>query len=159
MFGESKQNGISEARALPLAMPSHKSYPNQPSLSHWSGNPTSLPVTNLQRPLRSASLAPTVPPRNHSCESDNWVDLEELYRWLQELEDPQLQPSCDDEKRRGKEQREREWKYTHCLVCVLHNAVLILLRYKWDLKMTNPVQDLWNKWIWNLFIFPTYYLK
>jgi len=77
----------------------------EPSLSRWTPNPVSLPprIAHQQHnshshhapPYSQPSQVPTVPPRNSSCSngvSDNWVDLEELYRWLQELEDTKIEP-------------------------------------------------------------------
>lgn len=113
MFVENKQkgsrvNGGGGAGPLPHPIPpTHKSYPSQrlvePSyLSRWTPNPASLPprmVSNLQ-PLsgvRGSAQAPTVPPRSHNADSDNWVDLEELYKWLQELEETREEPSTSDD--------------------------------------------------------------
>ena len=50
---------------------------------------------------------PTVPQRRNPGDldnGDNWVDLEELYRWLQELEDPTLKEfnEQDEESSSGK---------------------------------------------------------
>lgn len=114
MFGENKPNGLNGGRAgpLPHPIPTHKSYPSQrlvePSLSRWTPNPASLPprtVSNLLPPgVRASAQVPTVPPRTHNSDSDNWVDLEELYRWLQELEDTRVEPSTsDDDTKRGKD--------------------------------------------------------
>lgn len=106
-------NGVSGAGPLPHLIQAHKSYPNpsqrlvEPSLSRWTPNPASLPprtVSNLQpHGARALAQVPTVPPRSHNNDSDNWVDLEELYRWLQELEDTRVEPSSDDDKKCGKE--------------------------------------------------------
>jgi len=106
MFG-GKPDGVNGAGPLPI--PSHKSYAKrlvEPSLSQWTPNPTSLPlrtVPNLQQPsARGPVQVPTVPPRSKNCDSDNWVDLEELYRWLQELEDTKVEPCSNEDGRRGK---------------------------------------------------------
>ncbi len=88
----------------------------QPSLSRWNPNPVSLPprMAPHPQPNRPPSQVPTVPPRNSSASngiSDNWVDLEELYRWLQELEDTKIEPRetpHSDEDNTGKKGREEE---------------------------------------------------
>ena len=90
----------------------------EPSLSRWTPNPVSLPPRIVQQTSqynhhRPPSEVPTVPPRNSSCTSnsngvsDNWVDLEELYRWLQELEDTKIEPrepAPSDDDNTGKRQ-------------------------------------------------------
>ena len=81
------------------------------SLSNWTANPVSLPPRIGSGPSSQhshlaprhsnfpPSEVPTVPPRNNPSSnngiSDNWVDLEELYRWLQELEDTKTEVSPD----------------------------------------------------------------
>jgi len=109
MFG-GKHNGLNGAGPLPL-QPVHRTHAQrlaEPTLSRWTANPTSLPpparpVSNLQvagtssSGFRGPAQVPTVPPRNNNSDSDNWVDLEELYRWLQELEDTKIESGSGDE--------------------------------------------------------------
>lgn len=126
MFGGEK--GAKEVKgAGPLPLPPHKSYPSQrlvePSLSRWTPNPASLPParggSNLQPPTaRLPPQTPTVPPRTHNSDTDNWVDLEELYRWLQELEDTRV-PSSDDDKKCGK-----ATSALHADVCMINNLCI-----------------------------------
>lgn len=77
----------------------HRQQLTEHSLSTWTPNPVSLPPrlgsadshhTFHEHPCPSD--VPTVPPRTVTNGiSDNWVDLEELYRWLQELEDTKVE--------------------------------------------------------------------
>jgi hypothetical protein len=111
MFGENKADGVKGAGPLPHPIQAHKSYPSQrlvdPSLSRWTPNPVSLPprtVSNLlPLSVRTSTQVPTVPPRSNNRDSENWVDLEELYRYLQELEG--VEPASGDDKMCGKQRR------------------------------------------------------
>lgn len=115
------------AGPLPV-LPGHKSHPRliEPSLSRWTANPVSLPprispssaiaastsspfssstassTGGILGPSRIPSQVPTVPQRNSNGLGDNWVDLEELYRWLQELEDTKIEEISDEDHSFGK---------------------------------------------------------
>lgn len=129
------------AGPLPV-LPSHKSHPRliEPSLSRWTANPVSLPphfsssaaVAAATSPFstsgattsggggilgglgRTPSQVPTVPQRNNNCISDNWVDLEELYRWLQELEDTKIEEISDEDHSFGKPFHEKKHNIPTC---------------------------------------------
>jgi hypothetical protein len=105
MFGAGKQNGVNGAGPLPPVHRSHAQRLAEPTLSRWTPTPTSLPprpVSNLQQAgARAPAQVPTVPPRSNNSDTDNWVDLEELYRWLQELEDTKIE-SCSGDENHGK---------------------------------------------------------
>lgn len=120
-------SGASNGAGPIPVLPAHKSHPRliEPSLSRWTANPVSLPprispstavAASTSSPFSSTSISsggilgpsripsqvPTVPQRNNNCISDNWVDLEELYRWLQELEDTKIEEISDEDRSFGK---------------------------------------------------------
>lgn len=130
--GKPLSSGASNGAGPLPVLPAHKSHPRliEPSLSRWTANPVSLPPRispstamaasltsspfssaatasgiserGILGPSRIPSQVPTVPQRNNNCVSDNWVDLEELYRWLQELEDTKIEEISDEDHSFGK---------------------------------------------------------
>jgi len=60
--------------------------------SRWDSNPISLPPRLMPVPIsQSRAAGQTQMPSELNCINDNWVDLEELYKWLQELEDTKIE--------------------------------------------------------------------